>query len=363
MKIAHIVESMEVGGAEKVVLALARWQKAQGQAVAVHCLFREGALVEELQRKGIDVHFHGAASRLRLTARLYRVFARERPRVVHCHNATATIIAGPPARFAGVPAVVSTRHGLAPPPFNRRREIQYSLAARGCTAVVAVCEAARRNLSGAPFADPARIETIYNGAEPAASRVPNPAVPAKTGFTVINVGRLTPAKDHAALFEATALACGRVPDLRLWLVGEGPLGPSLRQSAARLGIEDRIVFCGEQAQVGDFLAAADLFVLSSISEGLPVSLLEAMAAGLPVIVTDVGGMPEIVRPAKAGAVVAPSNPEVLAAAICDFAGRREQLRSLGEAARQYYREHCTLERMAEDYMRVYQSALARRQTS
>jgi glycosyltransferase involved in cell wall biosynthesis len=351
-----------VGGAEVLVRLLCRMQRDHGHTPDVHCLYRLGPLADVLKEDGIPVHFHRGGSRIDLMRRLHHSFSSRRTEVVHCHNAMATILAAPSARAAGAQAIVSTRHGLVAPPYNRKREVQFSLASRLCDAVVGVCEATSRNLRQAPLARRSRIVTVYNGAQPALPS--NPALferdPQK--FTLLQVGRLAEPKDPATLLRAVNSVRREISALRLWLVGDGALGGSLRQLSAELGLEECVTFFGEQKTVGDFLQAADLFVLSSKSEGLPVSLLEAMAAGLPMLITDVGGMPEVALPSGAAIAVPPQEPDKLAEAIRQFWRRRDEWPRLSTAARAHYQSRFTLAQMDQNYKDLYERFLARRPT-
>jgi len=269
---------------------------------------------------------------------------------VHCHNSTAAIMAALPARFAGVKTVIVTRHGLVKPPYQIRRELKFALASRWCDWIVGVCQGTQTNLQAVPFAARHKIIHIYNGAEPADTRaVPQP----KKGFTLLHVGRLAPLKDHATLLQAVALTRTHHPELQLWIVGDGPLGASLRKLTGDLGLNRCVTFFGEQADVSPFLLAADLFVSSSITEGLPVSLLEAMSAGLPAVVTNVGGMGEIAHLSGAATLVPPSDPEAMAEALCDAVAGRQKLLQMGQLASHCYEKYFRPERMLDDYMNLY----------
>jgi glycosyltransferase involved in cell wall biosynthesis len=286
---------------------------------------------------------------------LYKSFRRSCPDVVHCHNATAAIIAAFPARLAGVKTVIATRHGLVKPPYQIRRELKFALASRWCDWIVGVCESTRTNLLAAPFAARDRIIHIYNGAWPADIRaLPRP----KKGFTLLYVGRLAPLKDHATLLQAVALTRAHHPDVQLWIVGDGPLEFSLRRLTFELGLNDCVTFFGEQADVSPFMLSADLFVSSSVTEGLPVSLLEAMSVGLPAVVTDVGGMSEIARLSGAVKVVASSDPEGMAAALSGAIARRQELPKMGQLASYCYEQYFRPERMLDDYMNLYNHSIS-----
>jgi glycosyltransferase involved in cell wall biosynthesis len=355
LNIAHVVDSMEMGGAEKLTATLCRLQRDRGHTASVHCLYLVGALGEELQAEGFEVILHHPCSFFHLMRCLYREFRRSRPDVVHCHNATAAIVAALPARLAGVKTVIATRHGLVKPPYQLRCELKFALASRWCDWIVGVCEGTRTNLLAAPFAARDRIIHIYNGALPADIRaVPRP----KSGFTLLYVGRLAPPKDHATLLRAVALTRKHHPNVQLWMVGDGPLEISLRKLSDELGLSECVTFFGEQADVSPFMLAADLFVMSSVTEGLPVSLLEAMSVGLPAVVTDVGGMGEIARLSRAVTLVPSSDPEGMAGALCDAVARRQELPKMGQLASYCYERHFRPERMLDEYMKLYNSCIS-----
>ncbi len=358
LSIAHVGDSMEMGGAEKLTATLCRLQRDQGHTASVHCLYRLGVLGEELRVEGFEVVLHHPSSFFQLVRGLYRSFRRSRPDVVHCHNATAAIMAALPARLAGVKTVIVTRHGLVKPPYQMRRELKFALASRLCDWIVGVCEGTRTNLLAAPFAARDRIIQIYNGACPAnAQAVPQP----KKGFTLVHVGRLAPLKDHATLLQAIAPTRKHHPDVQLWIVGGGPLEFSLRRLTDELGLNECVTFFGEQADVSPFLLAADLFVNSSVTEGLPVSLLEAMSLGLPAVATDVGGMGEIARLSGAVTLVPPSDPDSMARALCQAATGRQKLPKLGQLASHCYEQYFRPERMFEDYMSLYKGCVPQNQ--
>jgi glycosyltransferase involved in cell wall biosynthesis len=341
---------MEMGGAEKLTATLCRLQRDKGHTASVHCLYRLGVLGEALQAEGFEVILHHPSSFLQLVRGLYRSFRRSRPDVVHCHNATAAIIAALPARLAGVRTVIVTRHGLVKPPYQIRRELKFALASRWCDWIVGVCEGTRTNLRAAPFAARDKIIHIYNGACPPDVR----AIPrTKKGFTLLYVGRLAPLKDHATLLRAVALTRPHHPDVQLWIVGDGPLELSLRTLTQELGLSNCVTFFGEQTDVSPFMLAADLFVSSSVTEGLPVSLLEAMSVGLPAVVTDVGGMGEIARLSGAVTLVPSSDPQGMASALSGAIARRQELPKMGQLASFCYEQHFRPERMLDDYMTLY----------
>lgn len=357
LAIHHVLDSLAVGGAETLVCSLARFQQQAGHRVVVHCRAASGPLAHELQTAGIPVLLHNAPSRRLTLLGLFRTFRRYRPDVVHCHNIAPTVLAAPVARIAGVPCVVSTRHGTVTR--SRRRERKFWLAARFCWRVVAVSHFAAQQLASGPWARPDKLTVILNGAAlPPALRAGLPLTSSPRPFTLISVGRLHRVKDFPSLLRAVALATASFPHLRLWILGDGPERTQLESLASELGISHCVKLLGSRNDVGRWLAQADVFVLASLSEGVPIALLEAFAAGLPAVVTAVGGMPEVVQCCGAGVVVPPSQPEALAQAILDLAHSPDRLKTLGELARGCYARHFTLERVAADYLRLYMERLA-----
>jgi len=317
----------------------------------VHCLYSVGPLGEQLREEGFAVTRHHSSSGLGLMRSLYREFRRSTPDVVHCHNATATVLGAISARAAGVKRIVATRHGLVMPPYQLRCELRFAVAARCCDWIVGVCRGTRTNLMNAPLAARRKIIHIYNGCLPVN---PDASPRPKSGFTAVHVGRLVPEKDQATLLHAVALARRTISDLQLWIVGDGPLASDLRMLSERLGLVDCVAFFGEQVDVSPFLLAADLFVMSSIAEGVPLSLLEAMSVGVPAVVTDVGGMGECARLSKGVKIVPVSDPAAMARGLADVASRRKELPAMGELARRCYVETFGPEAMADAYMRLYQ---------
>ena len=354
LTIAHVNYSLQVGGAEVLIAQLCRLFREQGHRVEVHALMEDGPIGDSLRADGIPVFIHGPGSRWQVTRRLVEAFRRSRPDVVHCHNRMSTNWAAPAARWAGVPVIVSTRHGLVPPPFNWSAEVQFSLVSRLCRVVTGVCQATTDNLALAPFSARNRLATVYNGAAPAPLATVPMNLP-RRGFTLVYVGRLAAPKDVPTLLHALAKVRLARNDIFLWVVGDGNLRASAERLSYELGLTDAVTFWGEQACTGDFYAAADAFVLSSSMEGLPMALLEAMAAGLPVVASAVGAMPEVVNSGGGGIVVPSGCSESFAVAIDRLAGDPALRSAMGQAGHAHYLAHFTPERMADRYMELYRT--------
>jgi glycosyltransferase involved in cell wall biosynthesis len=170
-------------------------------------------------------------------------------------------------------------------------------------------------------------------------------------------------KNHALLLHAFRAALAAMPELCLWMVGDGVERRAMENLSAELGISAQVTFWGQQLDVAPFFSGADAFTMSSRSEGLPISLLQAFSVGLPVIVTDVGGMAEVVRLSKAGVTVSSTDPAEMASAILQLARSRAEREQYAQNAEEAFRSHFTLGAMVDAYMELYRdTARARRAT-
>ncbi len=336
----HVLPSLCAGGAERlVVFDVTRLPRERYEAV-VCCLVEHGALADEVQRVGIPIvvlgGFPGLAHPPRLI-HLFRIIRRVRPDIVHTHLQSANLFARALAILARVPVVVASEHNVYSGKHRRYIYLE-RLLAKKTHAIIAVSDEVRRYLAAQLGISPELIRVIPNGVD---CLVPNPvrvaemraklAIDGET-FVLGVVASLTPKKGHEHLIRALPLLKqpGR---FRLLLAGEGPERSRLAQLAESLGVAGQLTFLGLQRNVADVLALLDLFVLPSLTEGMPLALLEAMAAGVPVLATSVGGVPEVVRHGKTGWLVPAASSSALAEAIEDLADRPMVRRNMSLAGR------------------------------
>jgi glycosyltransferase involved in cell wall biosynthesis len=351
MKIVHVVYSLEMGGAEVLVGQLCRMQRANGHSVSVCSYSRLGTVGEGLRSDGFAIFVPGEAHPVVTMGRYLLHFLKLRPDVVHMHNVAPTIQAALAARLAGAKSVVSTRHSLVAAPYDLVEERKYNAMARFCDWIVGICDVTCENLRGVPGAYPGKIRRVYNGAT--AIERESFAELGKNGFTLVFVGRLAAVKDLETLIRAVAVALKQVPELRLWMVGDGPMRGELEALVESLGIADQVRFWGQRLDTAKFFSAADAFCMSSVSEGLPMSLLQAMSVGVPTIVTDVGGMAEVVKLAGCGLVAPVGDAEGYAKQIVRLATEAGMREGFAETGRVAYAKEFTLERMDAGYMAIY----------
>jgi len=368
VNITHFVENLERGGLERVVIDLIRAQRDAGHECRVVCLFETGALASELREDGVDVQACGKRRGPDMGAvlRARNLLRRQRGGVLHSHNATAHYYAV--AAAAGLPwrRVVNTRHSMASPDPRSRMEWLYRRAMPLTDTVVAVCESARRQLERDGVAPRHDLLSIPNGIRVDRFRATTPEARAglarslglEPGTRIIGtVGRLHAAKDQATLIRAFALlregAPDATPDAALVIVGEGKLRSQLVEVAEAHDVAGHVHFLGDRGDVASLLPACDLFALSWITEGYSIALMEACAAALPVVATDVGGNAEIVRQDITGTLVPAREPEALAAAMGEMLRQPERSRAMGQAAREWVLAEGSFRTMADRYDRIY----------
>jgi glycosyltransferase involved in cell wall biosynthesis len=366
VRVMHVINAMNLGGAEMVVLEHVR---QAGPDIETHlCAVNEGGwAMQEAERLGARPLVLGKqGGRLGAIRRLAGYLRRERIDVVNGHNPSGGFYAALAGRLAGVPVIVRTEHSVRHP--GKHAGIYDGLLEPVFTAmthrVVCVCEAVRRSQVRRMRWASRRFVTVMNGIASAAPADTRAATRAGLGlaadeFAIVTVASLTPAKAQHVLVEAFADVARQAPAARLLFVGDGPLRAPLEAQVRSLGLERGVRFLGTRTDVRDLLAAADLYVLSSVREGLSMSILEAMRAGRAAVVTDVGGNSEAVADGVNGRVVPPSDPRALGAALVAALSDRPRLESWGVAARRRWEAEFTAGKMARDTEALYRSELRR----
>jgi glycosyltransferase involved in cell wall biosynthesis len=331
--------------------------------VHVACFHRRGALealVVDNVASIATFPIHGF--RRAATARQWLAFARWcrriNVRIVHTCELYANIFGLPAAALAGVELRIGNRRELVTPDKTRGHLAWQRAAYRAAHAVVANSAAAAEQLrrEGVPSA---KIRVIPNGVDCAALS-PAPRMPARPIRRVVTVANLRPEKGHDTLILAASRIVDERPDTEFLIVGDGPLRESLEQQVACRGLGSRVQFLGERNDVPALLASSDLFVLPSRSEACPNSVLEAMAAGLPLVASRVGGVPELVESGAHGLLVDPDRPDELAAAMLNLMNRPQFAFGLGHAARERVERQFSFDRMVSGFEHLYRSELGRR---
>ena len=358
--IAHILHRLDRAGAEVLAAALARDLRDRFDFVFL-CLdglgelAEDGFVVEALNRQpGLD---RAVARRLRDRLGHHRVD------LIHAHQYTPFFYcAMARGLFKPSPPILFTEHGRhVPDTTSLKRRLANKLLLKSTDRVTAVSRFVKDALIKNEGLPAERIGVVHNGIDPG----PEPSEEARNAAReqlsiatdrpiVMQVARFHPVKDHATALRAWSIVHAQMPEALLVLVGDGPERDNLEALTEQLGLMDAVRFTGPVNNARQLIPAADLCMLSSLSEGLSVTLLEAMAAGKPIVATDVGGNPEAVANGETGLLAPPRDPEALATCILQLLPNAPYTaRTLGQAGRQRLLAHFTAERMHAAYAQHY----------
>ncbi len=349
LRVVHLTLGLDVGGQEKLLVEFARHADRARFHLHFVSMTTRGALAGDLEACGWPVTALQAPQGLRpsLVVRLARLFRALRADVVHTHDDRPNIHGAPAACLAGARRVIHTRHSRGMH-LSRRQHWLVRLVSLCNDRFVCISHDSARQ-AVAHGISPRRVVVLPNGIdlERFAHTGPDPAGPA------VLVARLAPEKDIGTLLEATSRLAGTCPDFRLEIAGDGPCRGELEAQAARLGLGQRVRFLGVVHDVPALLARARLFVLSSLTEGISLTLLEAMARGLPVVATAVGGNPEVIEAGSTGLLVPARDPAALADAVARLWTQPESCPRMGEAGRRRVERLFDVRRMVADYEALY----------
>jgi len=369
LRVCHVIGADLWAGAETQVASTMAYLVEQPAITVTAVLFNEGRLADELRRLGIGVIVldETRTSTLGIFLGLVRVLRAHRFDLVHLHKYKDGVLGSIAARLAGVPCIVRTMHGLAEPlrGWEQLKARVYETLDRltlQCLAdlVIAVSQRMTETLWESGY-QPTMVTCIRNGLDlqqVKAVRKPQDMRRAlgiePESLVIGTVGRLSAIKGHVHLLRAARRVLTHQGRARFVFVGDGPLRNELLITAAELQLAASCAFPGARRDVYDVMSAMDIFALPSLNEGIPMSLLEAMALGRPVVASAVGGIPEVIQDHVNGRLVPPGDAEALAAACLELAGDRELARALGAHARQTIEDSFTHERCGSALLNVYQ---------
>ncbi|MFZ4860146.1 MAG: glycosyltransferase [Desulfuromonadaceae bacterium] len=359
--ILHLVISLDTGGLERFVLDLIAVNNNMFNQIVV-CLERTGELAHNSSVKVISLNMQPGLH-LGITKEIIKIIRNYNIDILHTHNEKAQFYGGIAGFLASVP-VVHTKHGRNS--HDIRTLLRNNLTARFCRKVVAVSRDAALECIQVEKIPSSKVQTILNGVDTVHFSPGKSQKEFKTRLGLSEkclvigiVARLAPVKDHTTLFNACKILKVSVPDFKLLVVGDGQLRDQLESLAQKLNLNDQIIFTGMREDIPSLMRAMDIFVLSSISEGISLTLLEAMACCLPIVATAVGGNPEVIVAGKTGYLVDVRSPELLAEKL-EVLILNKQLRNImGEAGRSRVVESFSLKACAAEYQRLYSSIMSR----
>ena len=311
LRVAHVTNSLDMGGLEKLLVEFARHADRGRFDLHFVSLTTRGCIADEIAAHGWPITALEEPEGLRpgMVLRLAKWFRRWGIDIVHTHDNKPLIYGALAARLARVPGVIHSQHGRS---FGIRPRQAFLVNRAADLTNRFVCVSEDSAVFSLQHGVAARkIQTICNGIDTTLFDYAGPRVDGP----IVTIARLSPEKDVETLIRATQLAVREQPGMQVEIAGDGTCMLPLKQLTQELGLDDNVCFLGQVSDVPRLLERASLFVLSSISEGISLTLLEAMARGLPVVATRVGGNPEVVVDGVTGILVPPRNPQALAKAM------------------------------------------------
>jgi sugar transferase (PEP-CTERM/EpsH1 system associated) len=366
ISVIHLITELSTGGAQIALLRLLTGLDRDRFSPAVVCLYNgDTTIARQIRALCIPVTDLGMTAKWRWDAlwRLCCLLRRERPTILHTWMFHANVPGRIMGRLVGVPIIITSRRNENIG--GHLRETLNRWTSRLDDRVIAVCESARQAEIKRARVPPDKVVTIYNGIDPERFITSDPqppevrkilGVPAKAPLLGL-VARLHRQKGLGDLLTAVAWVRERVPDVRLLLIGEGELRDELEAQARALGLSGAVIFAGTRTDVAEIVAALDIFVLPSLWEGTSNAVLEAMAAGLPIVATAVGGTPEVVVDGVTGLLVPPRDPSALAGALVTLLHDADLRHRMGRAGRERVKQYFSLERMVRRTEALYEELL------
>lgn len=370
IRLLHIVASSRGGGAAHVrdlVLGLDRTRFSVQVAMP-----EDGGNVRQEDFEVAQIPFHRVDIAAGFSLRAFQDIRRLAARVdiLHVHGARAALFGRLAAASLGRrrPHTVYTIHGFAAPHHPKPRRALLLAIERALAPItdrfIAVSWAERDALLAAGIGSLEKVKVVWNGIDMARFR--DVAVNRAAQRTALDlppdaplittVCRLYKPRDFDTLLRAFRDVAEAIPSAHLLIAGDGPYRPQVKSLIGRLGLDDRVKLAGFRQDVPQILAASDIFVLSTaLWEGLPLTVLEAMASGLPVVASDVGGIAEAVRNMETGIIIPQKDPQALSEALLELLADREKAVAMGQMGRERAEVHFTRERMARETMEIYEA--------
>lgn len=362
-KIAYIVHSLNPGGTERLAADMST-ALSEKLDISVICLDEPGLWADSVREKGIPVHafYRQPGLDLRLPIKLAGFARKNRIDLFHAHQCTPWFYAGLARIFCPRVKLLFEEHGrLYPEVLNRKRIVFNKLLLQHLTTrAVAVSRDVKKRLHVYEGMDFERINVVYNGAKPT-DRMGEGQIKTlreQFGFkehemVVGTVGRLDPIKNLPLFIRGFKRIKAEVPDLRGIIIGDGPLFSDIAEMLRSLGLEKDIVLTGYRSDAAALMNLMDIFILVSFSEGTSMALLESMSLGIPSIVTDVGGNPEIVTNGETGWVIPSDDQNAFEKALHGTLLDVEKRSRMGTAAQRLFWDRFTFTRMIEQYCTIY----------
>ena len=355
IRVCHVSMCLQTGGLERLLVDFARFHDHKKYELQFLALAGDGQPADDIRAAGCAVQVLNdslSIRKLRSLAQLVQHLKKQHVQIVHTHNTYAQFYGTLAAKLAGVPIVINTQHGGGCGDSWKARW-QFKLANRWTQRVVGVSHDAARLCQQQDRGSQNKITTIWNGINLDRFTYHGP----KLKPMAISVARLSATKDFPTLLRAVPLVLPHVPDFRLRIVGDGPERAKLETLIDELNLRPHVELLGERHDVPALLAESGFFVSSSLNEGISLTLLEAMAVGLPVVTTAVGGNPEVVLDGHTGRLAPAGDPAALARAIVDLCAERDLWSAMGMLGRHRVEQNFEIRQMIRSYETLYEELL------
>ena len=365
INVIHLVEELTIGGLEKILTSIVLNLDKKKYNVSVWCLREGGFFANKLAKEGIDFKIlHISTSRNPLSIyKLYKLLKSRKFDIIHTHAYSAGTIGRMSAFLAGVPVIISHNHSVYDY-YNRRYHFVEWFLSLITDRVVCVSDIVNRFANETQRINARKLITIHNGidSEYTVLEKRTSVLRKELGIPVdhsviCTIAHMEEHKGIKYLLESASLLLQSRNDVSFLVVGEGRLKEKLKILCADLKIEENVVFAGERGDIPEILSLTDIFVLPSLREGLPLTILEAMACGKPVIATNVGGIPEVVKDGVSGILISPKDPESLHSAMNELLGDREKMKKMGHNGKRVCSESFDSKTMIRKIEDLYDSLL------
>lgn len=366
IKIMQITHDLNIGGLQRLVVDISKKLDRSRYQVSV-CTLREGGQLEdELLKDGINVIKLSPLNGIDYLTfwKLYVILRKERPDIIHTHNTQPFVEGGIAAKMAHITAHIHTDHGRQFPDKRRYMFAEWALS-HFVDQIVAVSENLKNDISKYEKINPEKIKVVINGIDEEKFKKKVDKEKKMKEIGILNssspilgfVGRLSPEKGITYLIKAMKPLIKEFPNILLLIAGEGYLLKDLRKESSELDTEHNIRFLGPRSDIHEILGILDIFVLPSLREGLPLVLLEAAAAALPIVVSDVGGVRQVVNDGINGLIVEPQDVNGLYSAIRQLAINNKMRKEFGNKSLDLFENNFTIDKMMRKYDDIYQTCL------
>ncbi|WP_020676384.1 glycosyltransferase [Geopsychrobacter electrodiphilus] len=363
INVLHIVNSLNVGGLEKIVIDLIGSFSCKYNS-AILCLEGKGILGSDLDKIKILTLNRKQGLSLGVVFAMVKLLRQNKIDLIHTHNAAPHFYGAIAGFLLHIP-VVHTKHGRNDPSARKKVLLNW-FSSLLTNKIIAVSEDAKRVCLEFEHVGQSKVLTIWNGINiakfqkgPASNNVRGEFGILPDDFLLGIVARLCPEKNHEMLLQACSHLANKGVPFKLLVVGDGPLRKDIMQQAADLKLESKICFAGLRSDIPDILNELDVFCLSSVTEGVPLTLLEALACSLPCVVTDVGGIAEVVEDGVSGFIVPSNSPVKFASKVFELFESAELRKNFSSAAQKRVSQYFSIQETAHKYEKVYESVLCR----